>query len=109
MFEGLRSTSTKLAGVFRKGRDTWKARAADKQRRLKALAGKVSDLTRSRDQWKAEAKQLREQLQRLETRPRSSPSEFVGTTPAVVGPCGHSELTAPPFCPPHAVRASRLV
>jgi len=105
MLEGLRSTARKLAGVFRKSRDTWKARAADKQRRLKAALGKVRDLTRSRDHWKAKAKQFQEQLLQLESRPQS---ELARTVSAAAGAnCGHGELTAPPFCPHHAGKASR--
>jgi len=107
MLPGLRSTARKLAGVFRKSRDTWKARAADKQRRLKVMGGKVRDLTRSRDQWKAKAQQLQEQLRQLEARPQS---ELARTTPAAAGANrGHGEWTAPPFCPHHAGKASRSV
>ena len=110
MFAGLRSTARKLAGVFRKSRDAWKKRAADKQRRLKALDGKVRDLTRSRDQWKSKAKLLQEQLRHLEVRSRP---ESLGT-PQATGAAASAvhapgELVAPPFCPHHAGKASRSV
>lgn len=108
LFEGLRSTAKKLARVFRKSRDTWKRRATEKQRRLKAMLGKVRDLTRSRDQWKAKAKQFQEQLRHLETRSRSELLPTPQPTRAAVhAGCGPHELTAPPFCPHHAGRASR--
>lgn len=66
MLEGLRSSPRKLAQVFRKGRDAWKKRAQQQQRRAKQLDGKVHDLTRSRDRWKAKAKELKRQLRELE-------------------------------------------
>lgn len=65
MLETLRSSPKKLARVFRKGRDAWKERAQQQQRRAKRLDGKVADLTRSRDRWKAQAKQLKRQLREL--------------------------------------------
>lgn len=108
MFEALRSTTKRLARVFRKSRDTWKRRATEKQRRLKAIVGKVRDLTRSRDQWKAKAKQLQEQLRHLETHSRSELLRTPHPTVAAVSTDdGSGELTAPPFCPHHAGRASR--
>jgi hypothetical protein len=109
MFEGLRSTAKKLARVFRKSRDTWKRRATEKQRRLKAIVGTVRDLTRSRDQWKAKAKQLQEQLRLLETHSRSELLPTQPTLAAVSAGYGSGELTAPPFCPHHAAKASRSV
>lgn len=110
MFEGLRGTATKLAGVFRKSRDTWKRRATEKQRRLKASLGKIRDLIRSRDQWKAEAKQLQEQLRQFEAHPGPEVVMTAPATPAVVGANrGHGELAAPPFCPHHGAKASRSV
>lgn len=105
MLAGLRSRLRKLAGVFRKSRDVWKARAADKQRRLKALTGKVCDLTRSRDRWKAKTKRLQARVRHLEARPRS---ELIRTDPAAVG-ANRGPLTAPPFCPHHAAKASQSV
>ena len=106
MFAELRSTARKLAGVFRKSRDTWKARAADKQRRLKTLYVKVDDLTRSRDQWKAKAKLLQEQVRHLEAHSRSqSVGTPQGTGVAVSAVQATGELVAPPFCPHHAAKA----
>ena len=112
MLEGMRSSATKLLRVFLKSRDTWKQNAAEKQRRLKTQAGKISDLTVSRDGWKAKAQRLQKQLRELEERQRS---EFVGavrSTPlaaATGANHGQGELIAPPFCPHHGVRASRSV
>ena len=52
-----KSAPARLARVFRRSRDTWKRRAADKQRALKKLRITVRDLTDSRDRWKAIARQ----------------------------------------------------
>ena len=114
MFAGLQSTVRKLAVVFRKSRDTWKARATEKQRRLKALYVKVNDLTRSRDQWKAKAQLLQKQLRHLEAHSRT---QSIGTPLAVGTRSGSGvavsavpatgELVAPPFCLHHAAKAFR--
>ena len=66
MWEHLVSSPRKLAGVFLKGREAWKARAKHLTARAKALQGNVRDLTVSRDQWKAEAKELRRRVRELE-------------------------------------------
>jgi arginyl-tRNA--protein-N-Asp/Glu arginylyltransferase len=52
-----KSSPARLARLFRRSRDTWKRRAADKQRALKKLRITVRDLTDSRDRWKAIARQ----------------------------------------------------
>jgi hypothetical protein len=52
----------RLARVFRRSRDVWKQRAADKQRALKKMRITVRDLTDSRDRWKALARQQAQQL-----------------------------------------------
>ena len=60
-----KSSPARLARLFRRSRDTWKERAADKQRALKKLRITVRDLTASRDHWKAIARQQSEQLAAL--------------------------------------------
>lgn len=52
----------KLAEFFRSSRDRWKARSAKSQQKIKALDGKVRDLTVSRDAWKAKANDLKREL-----------------------------------------------
>ncbi|NEX23770.1 hypothetical protein G3480_26490 [Thiorhodococcus mannitoliphagus] len=46
---------TRLARLFLKSRDAWKAKALDKQRRLRAAQVKIRDLERSRAYWKDRA------------------------------------------------------
>ena len=60
-----KSTPARLARVFRRSRDTWKRRAADKQRALKKLRITVRDLGDSRDRWKAIARQQSEEIATL--------------------------------------------
>jgi septal ring factor EnvC (AmiA/AmiB activator) len=101
MLEALRSSPRKLARVFQKGRDAWKERAQQQQRRAKKLDGKVADLTRSRDRWKAKAKQLEQQLRDLEAaKPSTDSADTENVTPvqAVARPVSGSSA-APPFCP----------
>jgi hypothetical protein len=57
----------RLARLFRKSRDAWKQRAADKQRSLKKMRITVRDLTLSRDRWRATARQQAAQLGELRT------------------------------------------
>jgi len=60
-----KSSPARLARLFRRSRDTWKRRAADKQRALKKLRITVRDLTNSRDHWKAVARQQSQQIAAL--------------------------------------------
>jgi hypothetical protein len=64
--QGYKSTAERLARIFRQSRDKWKARAADKQHKLRALEIKVRDLSTSRDYWKEQAKMAAAALQQLE-------------------------------------------
>ena len=47
-----KSSTSRLVRLFQNSRDNWKARSADKQKRIRALEIKVRDLTKSRDYWK---------------------------------------------------------
>jgi hypothetical protein len=64
-----KSPSGRLARLFHKGRDNWKQRALEKQKKLRSLEIKVRDLSASRDYWKNRAKMAEEKLlrQNLET------------------------------------------
>ena len=43
--EEFKSPTSRLARLFRKGRDNWKQRALEKQKRVRALEVKVRDLS----------------------------------------------------------------
>jgi len=57
-----KSPSSRLAKLFHKGRDNWKQRALEKQKKLRTLEIKVRDLSASRDYWKNRAKIAEEKL-----------------------------------------------
>jgi hypothetical protein len=63
-----KSPPTRLARLFRKSRDTWKRRAADKQRALKKMRITVRVLAASRDRWREVARQQTQQLADLRAR-----------------------------------------
>ena len=63
-----KSSPTRLVRLFRRSRDIWKQRAADKQRALKKLRITVRDLSESRDHWKAVARQQSQEIAALDTR-----------------------------------------
>ncbi|WP_295407102.1 hypothetical protein, partial [uncultured Thiocystis sp.] len=53
--ENFKSPVARLARLFQKSRDAWKAKALDKQRRLRAAQIKIRDLDASRAYWKGRA------------------------------------------------------
>ncbi|PHM07786.1 hypothetical protein CK516_24895 [Nostoc sp. 'Peltigera malacea cyanobiont' DB3992] len=60
--QDFKSPSSRLARLFHRGRDNWKQRALEKQKKLRALEIKVRDLSTSRDYWKNRAKVAEEKL-----------------------------------------------
>jgi hypothetical protein len=50
-----KSQTSRLARLFRAGRDNWKERALEKQKKLRASEIKVRDLLASREYWKNRA------------------------------------------------------
>ena len=53
--EEFKSPVSRLARLFRKGRDNWKEKALEKQKKIRSLEIKVRDLSASREQWKKRA------------------------------------------------------
>ncbi len=62
---GYKSSTSRLARLFKQGREKWKKRAAEKQKKIRALEIKVRDVSRSREKWKQEAKETKEALKQL--------------------------------------------
>lgn len=60
-----KSPISRLVRIFKKSRDQWKARANQKQKRLRGLEIQVRDLSRSRERWKEKAKQAQQELDQL--------------------------------------------
>jgi len=56
----------RLAHLFKKGRDLWKNRALERQKKLKSLEVKIRDLSKSRDNWKLRAKTAEKKLYQIE-------------------------------------------
>ena len=50
-----KSPVSRLARLFHKGRDSWKEKALDRQKKVRALEIKVRDLSGSREHWKQRA------------------------------------------------------
>jgi hypothetical protein len=50
-----KSPTSRLARLFRAGRDNWKERALEKQKKLRSSEIKVRDLLASREYWKKRA------------------------------------------------------
>jgi hypothetical protein len=50
-----KSSTSRLARLFRASRDNWKEKALEKQKKLRALEIKVRDLSASREYWKNRA------------------------------------------------------
>ena len=50
-----KSPISRLVRLFRNGRDNWKEKALEKQKKLRALEIKVRDLSTSRENWKNRA------------------------------------------------------
>ena len=62
-----KSPVQRLARLFKKSRDVWKEKAAQKQKKLRALEIKVRDLSASREKWKAKARAAETQLRQLQS------------------------------------------
>jgi hypothetical protein len=74
-----RSSPARLVRLFRRSRNTWKHRAADKQATIKKMRITVRDLTASRDHWKTVVQQQAGELAALrETVQRFLPGTPVG-------------------------------
>ena len=50
-----KSPVSRLARLFQKGRDSWKEKALEKQKKVRALEIKIRDLSDSREHWKNRA------------------------------------------------------
>jgi hypothetical protein len=62
MQEEFKSPVSRLARLFKKGRDSWKEKALDRQKKVRALEIKVRDLSGSREHWKQRALAAESQL-----------------------------------------------
>jgi hypothetical protein len=87
-----KSSPTRLARLFRHSRDTWKQRAADKQRAVRKLRITVRDLCESRDHWRAVACQQSQEIAALRLQLDQAGQEL---SPPCGGQLAPAELSAP--------------
>ena len=73
--ERLQEFSQPLGAFFQKSRDRWRAHAAEKQTKLRALETRVRDLERSRSKWRERAQQAEQALRAVT---EGKPSERSG-------------------------------
>jgi hypothetical protein len=94
-----KSSPTRLVRLFRRSRDIWKQRAADKQRALKKLRITVRDLSESRDHWKAVARQQSQEIATLRLPLEQARQELSAPGRMPTGSCtgqlAPAELSAP--------------
>lgn len=90
-----KSSLARLARLFRRSRDTWKERAADKQRALKKLRITVRDLSESRDHWKTLARQQSGEIAVLRSQLEQLHEESVMQAGSCSGQIAAAELSAP--------------
>jgi len=66
MTANYKSSPSRLARLFKQGREKWKKKALDRQKKLESADVKMRDLEKSRDKWKQEAKELAKRNKQLE-------------------------------------------
>jgi hypothetical protein len=103
-----KSSPARLARLFRRSRDTWKKRAADKQRAVKKLRITVRDLTESRDHWKNVARQQSQEIAALRAQLEQTREELSTARRTQKGSCG-GQLTPADLSAPTGHRHSLLV
>ena len=64
--EGFKSSESRLVRLFQKGREQWRKRAAEKQKKMRGMEIKIRDLSTSRDLWKSKALSAQQQKEQLE-------------------------------------------
>jgi chromosome segregation ATPase len=64
--KGFKSSESRLVRLFKNSREQWKQRAADKQKKLRAMEVKVRDLSASREHWKERALKAEQQQRQLQ-------------------------------------------
>lgn len=96
LIKGYKSSTKRLASLFKRSRDLWKQRAADKQRKLRAQEIRIRDLEKSRELWKHRAKTAEQTLRESHTQERPQalppPSHLDELPPSTTPAEGAGEL-----------------
>ncbi len=66
MTANYKSSPSRLARLFKQGREKWRKKALDRQKKLESADIRIRDLEKSRDKWKREAKEVGKQNKQLE-------------------------------------------
>jgi transposase-like protein len=91
----VKSSPARLAWLYRRSRDTWKRRAADKQRALKKLRITVRDVSESRDHWKTVARQQSQEIAALRLQLEQVRQELSAPGRMLPVPLVPADLSAP--------------
>lgn len=70
--EGYKSSIQRLANLFKRGRDVWKQRATEKQKKLRVQEIRIRDLEKSRELWKRRAQTAEAQVRKYQTLEKKS-------------------------------------
>ena len=69
--EGYKSSIQRLANLFKRSRDVWKQRAAEKQKKLRAQEIRIRDLEKSRELWKRRAQTAEAQVREYQAQEKT--------------------------------------
>ena len=72
-----KSSGSRLQRLFKEGRDKWKAKAQERQEKLRGKEVKIRDLSESREKWKEKAKELALRVKELEQREEGIKGEVI--------------------------------
>ena len=70
--EGYKSSIQRLANLFKRSRDVWKQRAAEKQKKLRAQEIRIRDLEKSRELWKHRAQTAEAQVREYQAQEKKA-------------------------------------
>jgi hypothetical protein len=87
--DDLKTPVARLARLFRDARDKWKAKALDRQKRLRAAQVRIRDLEHSRAYWKARALAAEEQDATVTATPKEPVDDEDDTPPQWGTPVAH--------------------
>ena len=92
--QDFKSSTSRLARLFKKSRELWKQRAQEKQAMIRGLEVKVRDVSHSRDRWKQKAKRLEQELR--QRREEDASSEDDPIEPTLVSTVEPNAFVPPP-------------
>jgi len=64
--EEFKSSESRLVRLFHKGREQWRKRATEKQKKMRGMKIRIRDLSASRDLWKTKALEAQREQEKLQ-------------------------------------------